>query len=135
MNAFIKLVLFSSVFGMFLFSGCGDDNPTGPATPEGTWKGTVKTTTTMTASLKSDKTFSMKISMPLTDGTITVYDLTGTWTRSGDSITFTGASGLMDNFGIPPPSVNPFTATISGNQMTLGVPYATDSKTIVLTKE
>lgn len=132
MNVFIKVVLFSSVFGMFLFSGC-DDNPTGPTTE--TWKGTVETTTTMSASLKSDKTFSMKISMPLTDGTITVYDLTGTWTRSADSVTFTGASGLMDNYGIPPPSVNPFTGIISGNKMTLGVPYAIDFKTIVLTKE
>jgi hypothetical protein len=118
---------------MFLFSGCNDDdNPNSPTTPVGTWKGSAGTTSTMTAELKSDKTFIMHISTPY-NGTPTDYELEGTWVNEGDKVTFTGKSGFSV-IGIPPPSVNPFIGTVSGNKMTLNVPY-NETVSIVLTKE
>ena len=129
MSAFIKTVLIGSLTGLFIVIGCGNpasSQPTDPAV--GTWKGIVSDSA-MTMIVRSDSTFTTVL--PNKYGT---YYLSGTYTSKGDTISLAYASGLQGEEGIPPPST-PVSGTISGNKMTIPIPYNQNGDSTTLKKQ
>jgi hypothetical protein len=128
MKVFNNFAFISSLFCLLFAVGCGDkDNPTSSQNiAVGTWTG-IQASDTCTIVTKADGTFTMKVaaSYPMVQN--------GTYTLSGDSITFafTLCLGGTDSEGIPCPSGN--AGKISGNSMT-GI-FSFDGSTVTLTKK
>lgn len=130
MNHFFKTALISSLIGLFIVLGCG--NPTGSqptVSVIGTWKGTVSDST-MSMVVANDSAFETIVPNKYGD-----YDVTGKYTLKGNTITLNYASGLQAGEGIPPPSINPASGTISGNKMTIPIPYDQTGASVTLTKQ
>ncbi len=129
MLANIRTIIVSSLLGAFVLWSCDNSTNPGPSNPViGTWKGTVSDST-MTMVVTNDSTFSTVLPNPA--GT---YNLTGKYTYAGNTITLSYASALQGTEGIPPPST-PVTGTLSGNKMTIPVPYTSAGDSVTLSKQ
>lgn len=137
MGAFVKSVLAGSLLGAFLLLGCDsstDSGPSNPVTVAGTWKGKAADST-MTLVFKGDSTFSG--TLPDAYGT---YTLSGTYKSAATTISLKYVSSLQSSPGIPPegvppPSPDSVTGTLSGNKMTIPIPYDQNSGMVTLTKQ
>lgn len=129
MSAFVKTVLTGSLLGLIVLgcdSGTSSQASANPAL--GTWKGVVSDST-MTMVVK-DSTFTTVLPNPY--GT---YQMSGTYTLKGNTITLNYASSLQGAEGIPPPSPNPVDGTLSGTSMTLPIPYDANGGSVTLKKQ
>lgn len=129
MSVFGKTALIGSMLGLFFLVAC--DNATGPGSTNamGTWKGKVADST-MTLVIVNDSTFT-----GILPDSIGTYALSGKYSLIGGTITLNYASSLLGTEGIPPPSPNPATGTISGNKMTIPVPYNYSGDSVALIKQ
>jgi hypothetical protein len=135
MSAFSRTVLISSLLGVFIFLGCDDSTSPGSSNSvAGTWKGKAPDST-MILVFSSDTTFTG--TMPFSYGS---YSLSGKYKVTGNSISLKYASSLLatpgfDPEGVPPPSPDSVTGTLSGNKLTVPIPYDTESGSATLTKQ
>jgi hypothetical protein len=126
MRGYLMSVLAGTVVVSILAAGCDKKgNPATVQTPNavGTWKSTISGET-MTVVMSAD-TFTMDA--PGTNGTTGIYSLSGTYALNKDTITFTSASCTLSDEGIPCSNPNP--GIISGDQITMPIPYGDGTKT------
>ncbi len=128
LSALIKTVFFGSLLSLLMLVGCDNSTGSQATDPVGTWTGKVSDST-FTLVIKGDATFSALLPDP--NGT---YQISGTYTLQGNTITLTYASGFQV-IGIPPPHVNPANGTINGKTMKIQVPYHSDTDSTTLTKK
>jgi hypothetical protein len=135
MGNLVRNVFLGSLLGAFLLLGC--DSTTGSeasGSVAGTWKGKAADST-MTLVFKGDATFSG--TLPDAYGT---YTLSGTYKSAATTISLKYVSSLQSSPGIPPegvppPSPDSVTGTLSGNKMTIPIPYDQNSGMVTLTKQ
>jgi hypothetical protein len=117
------------LFCLFFMAGCGNrETPSGTEDSAiGTWAAPVANGT-MRLVLKADNTLNMEY--PDQWGT-TVKE--GHYACTGNTLTFTYSGCMQNNIGVP--CIGPDTlGTISGNQLTMPIPYG-DGTMLTLTKK
>jgi hypothetical protein len=135
MGAFIKTIVAGSLFGAFLLLGCDSTTDSGAPVPvPGTWKGKAGDST-MTLVFTGDSAFAG--TLPNQYGT---YTLEGKYKVTGNSIGLKYASSLLASPGIPPegvppPSPDSVTGTLSGAKMTIPIPYDQNNGMVTLSKQ
>jgi hypothetical protein len=135
MNAYAKTVLIGSLLGAFILLGC--DSSTDPGSSNsvaGAWKGKAPDST-MTLVFTGDSAFAG--TLPLSYGT---YTLAGKFKVTGNAISLKYASSLLTSPGIspegvPPPTPDSVTGTLSGTKMTIPIPYDQNGALVVLSKQ
>jgi len=135
MNAYARTVLISSLLGVFILLGCDSSTDSGSSNSvAGTWKGKAPDST-MTLVFAGDTTFTG--TLPSSYGT---YSLSGKYKFTSNTITLKYASSLQTSpglppEGVPPPSPDSVTGTVSGNKMTIPIPYDQNGGSVILSKQ
>ncbi len=135
MRAFAKTVLMGSLLGAFILLGCDSSTNSGSSNSvAGTWQGKAPDST-MTLVFTGDTAFTG--TLPVSYGTFT---LAGKYKTTGATISLKYASSLLASPGIvpegvPPPSPDSVTGALSGNKITIPIPYDANGGMATLSKQ
>ncbi|MBW8886924.1 MAG: hypothetical protein JF616_04110 [Fibrobacteres bacterium] len=135
MSARFKTVLIGSLLGAFILLGCDSSTDSGTSNAvAGTWKGKAPDST-MILVFTADTAFAG--TLPLSYGT---YTLAGKYKLTGNTISLKYASSLLSSPGIspegvPPPTPDSVTGTLSGNKLTIPIPYDQNNGSVILSKQ